>query len=136
MLPYYSLFDNLQYSVQGRTVTLTGALTSNHAITKNSAENAVKKIEGVDKVVNDIKILPPSPGDQQARERVYHALNNMGGLSQYFWEAAPSIHIIVENQRVTLMGYVNSEADKNMASIAAKQVPGIFEVTNELRVVK
>ncbi len=136
MLPYYSLFDNLQYSVQGRTVTLSGSLTSNHAITKNSAEDAVKKIEGVDKVVNDIKILPPNPGDQEARERVYRALNNMGGLSQYFWEAAPSIHIIVENQRVTLMGYVNSEADKNMATIAAKQVPGIFAVTNELRVVK
>jgi len=136
MLPYYSLFDDLEFSVQGRTVTLSGSLTSIHAITKDQAENAVKNIEGVDKVINNIKILSPSPLDQQARERVYRALNRMGSLSQYFWEAAPSIHIIVDHQRVTLKGFVNSEADKNMATIAAKQVPGIFAVDNELRVVK
>ncbi len=136
MLPYYSLFDDLEYSVQGRTVTLSGVVTADHSITKSEAEGAVKRIEGVDKVINDIKILPPSPLDQQAREKVYRAIANTGSLSRYFWEAAPSIHIIVDNQRVTLKGYVNSEMDKNLATIAASGVPDVFKVTNELRVVK
>jgi len=136
MLPYYSLFDDLEYSVQGRTVTLSGVLTSEHGVTKSEAEAVVKRIEGVEKVINDIKILPPSPMDQQARERVYRAISNTGSLSRYFWEASPSIHIVVESQRVTLKGYVNSEMDKNMATIAAKGVPDVFQVTNDLRVVK
>lgn len=136
MLPYYSLFDDLEYSVQGRTVTLSGYVTSEHAGTKNEAENVVKRIEGVDKVINNIKILPPSPMDQEARERVYRALNNAGSLSRYFWEAAPSIHIIVDGQRVILKGFVNSEGDKNLATITAKGVPDVFSVTNELSVVK
>src|SRR5579884_3296947 len=128
MLPYYSLFDDLGYSVQGRTVTLTGVLTSQDAITKNDAERAVKRIEGVEKVVNNIDVLPPSPVDDRVRRRTYDALMRTGGLSKYFWEAAPSIHIIVRNQRVTLAGFVMNEADKNMAGIAAKTVPGVFEV--------
>ncbi len=136
MLPYYSLFDDLEYNVQGRTVTLSGALTSEHSITKSEAEGVVKRIEGVDKVINNIKILPPSTMDQEAREKVYRAISNTGSLSRYFWEAAPSIHIIVEGQRVTLKGYVNSETDKNLATIAAKGVPDVFQVTNDLRVVK
>jgi hyperosmotically inducible protein len=136
MLPYYSLFDDLEYTVQGRTVTLSGSLSSEHAVTKSDAENAVKRIEGVDKVIDNIKVLPASPMDEQARIQVYRSLANTGSLSRYFWEAAPSIHIIVDNQRVTLKGFVNSEMDKNLATIAANQVPGIFQVTNELRVVK
>lgn len=136
MLPYYSLFDDLEYSVQGRTVTLSGAVTSEHAITKSDAENAVKGIEGVDKVINNIKVLPPAPMDQEARERVYRTLANTGSLSRYFWEAAPSIHIIVDGGRVTLKGFVMNEGDKNLATIAANSVPDVFQVTNELRVVK
>ena len=136
MLPYYTLFDSLGYTVQGRTVTLTGTLTSQDAVTKKDAEIAVKKIEGVEKVVNDINVLPPSPMDDRIRERTYRALNRTAGLSRYFWEAAPSIHIVVQNGRVTLDGFVLNEADKNMAGIAAKTIPGAFEVTNNLRVVK
>ena len=136
MLPYYSLFDDLEYTVQGRTVTLSGSLTSEHGVTKADAENAVKRIEGVDKVINNIKILPASPMDERARIQVYRSLENTASLSRYFWEAAPSVHIVVDNQRVTLKGFVISEMDKNLATIAANQVPGIFQVTNELRVVK
>ena len=136
MIPYYSLFDDLEYTVQGRNVTLSGAVTSEHAFLKDQAENAVKHIEGVDKVTNDMKILPPSPLDNRVRQQVYAAISRMGGLSKYFWEAAPSIHIIVENQRVTLAGFVMNEGDKNMAGIAANGVPGVFQVTNNLRVAK
>ena len=136
MLPWYSLFDDLEFSVQGRTVTLSGFLASEHAVTKSDAENAVKHIEGVDKVINNIQVLPPSPLDTQVRQQVYGALARTGGLSRYFWEAAPSVHIIVQNQRVTLAGFVDSEGDKNLATIAANGVPGVFQVTNNLRVVK
>ncbi len=136
MLPFYSRFDDLEYTVQGRTVTLKGSLTSQHAVTKSQAENVVKHIEGVDAVINNISVLPPSPLDDQARFRVYRSLANTGSLSRYFWEASPSIHIVVDNQRVTLKGVVNNEMDKNLATIAANQVPGIFQVTNELRVAK
>lgn len=136
MLPWYSLFDDLEFSVQGGTVTLSGYVTGNHAGTKSDAEHVVKHIEGVEKVVNNIKVLPPSPFDDQVREQTYAALSRTGGLSRYFWQAAPSIHIIVDNQRVKLVGIVNSEGDKNLATLAANSVPNVFQVTNELRVVK
>ncbi|HTV66268.1 MAG TPA: BON domain-containing protein [Bryocella sp.] len=136
VLPYYSLFDDLEYCVQGRTVVLSGTLTSQHSVTKEDAQAAVKRIEGVEQVTNNIKILSPNPLDQRAREQVYRKLVNTGGLSQYFWEAAPSIHIIVDNLHLTLKGYVNSEGDKNLASITAKQISSLFSVTNELQVVK
>jgi hyperosmotically inducible protein len=136
LLPYYSLFDDLEFSVQGRTVTLSGYVTGVHAVTKSEAEHAVKHIEGVDNVVNNIKVLPPSPFDDQVRARTYRSLSRTASLSRYFWEASPSIHIIVDNQHVTLRGIVNNEGDKNLASIAANTVPGVFQVTNDLRVVK
>ena len=87
-------------------------------------------------MVNNIKVLPPSPFDDQVRRQTYAAISRTGSLSRYFWEAAPSIHIVVDDQRVTLVGIVNSDGDKSMANIAANSVPGVFEVTNELRVVK
>jgi hyperosmotically inducible periplasmic protein len=136
MLPWYSLFDDIEFTVQGQTVTLSGFVTSEHAGTKSDVEKVVKHIEGVDNVINNIRILPPSPLDTRVREQVYGTLARTGALSRYFWEAAPSIHIIVENQRVTLAGFVNSEGDKNMATIAANGIPGVFQVTNNLRVVK
>jgi hyperosmotically inducible protein len=136
MLPYYSLFDDLEYCVQGRTVTLSGSLTSIHSQTKLDAEKAVKRIEGVEKVVNNIKVLPPNPLDEQAREQVYRKLVGAGGLSRYFWEAAPSIHIVVDNLHLTLKGYVDSEGDKNLAGITAKEIPSLFSVENDLQVVK
>lgn len=136
MLPYYSLFDDLQYSVQGRTVTLSGSVTSMHAETKQDAERVVQKIEGVEKVINNITVDPPAPFDQQIREQVYRKLNNAGGLSQYFWEAAPSIHIVVRNSNVTLKGYVDSVGDKDLAGITVKQIANVFNVKNELQVIK
>jgi len=136
MLPYYSLFDDLEYCAQGRTVTLSGSLTAIHSQTGQDAAKAVKHIEGVEKVVNNIRVLPPNPLDERAREQVYRKLVSTGGLSQYFWEAAPSIHIVVDNLHLTLKGYVNSEGDKNLAGITAKEVPSLFSVTNDLQVVK
>lgn len=134
MLPYYSLFDDLRYRVNGSTVDLLGDV--NTPSLKGDAEAAVKRIEGVEKVNNQINILPPSTVDQRIRERTARAIFSFGGLSRYGWEAAPSIHIIVKNGRTTLLGVVDSEADKNAAGIRANSVPGVFSVTNNLVVAK
>ncbi len=135
-LLHYGMYDEIEYSVQGRTVTLNGAVINSHSQTRQDAERAVKRIEGVDKVVNNIRVLPPNLLDDEARERVFRALSRTGGLSQYFYPASPDIRIIVDNHRLTLKGYVNNEGDKNMANVAANQVRDLFQVTNNLQVVK
>ena len=135
-LPYYSMFDDLEYSVQGRTVTLSGAVTSLHSQTRQDAERAVKRIEGVDKVVNNIEILPPSPIDQQIRERVRKTIYSYGPLFKYSRDPNPPIRIIVKNSRVTLEGVVDSEGDKNLCTLRVNQISSVLSVTNNLRVVK
>jgi hyperosmotically inducible protein len=135
LLPYYGVFDDLEYRVDGRTVTLMGYVTSQHAVTKKDAENAVKHIDGVDKVINNIEVLPPSPMDDRLRMQLYRAIYGYGPLFKYANMTIPSIHIVVKNGRVILTGVVDSETDKNLAGVRAKTVPGLFEVTNNLRVV-
>jgi hyperosmotically inducible protein len=134
MLPYYSLFDELGFTVRGNNVELFGYVNDSALI--GEAENVTKRIEGVDKVTNNIKLLPPAPQDQRIREEAARRIFSTDGLSRYSWEAAPSIHIVVDRGKIRLIGYVNSESDKNMAGIAANQVPGAFGVTNDLKVVK
>ena len=134
-LNYYGVFDDIEYTVEGRTVTLSGWLTSEHSATKKYANDAVKHIEGVDQVVNNIQVLTPRPLDSQTRRRVLNALARTGQLDQYFWQVSPDIHIIVNGLNVTLVGYVNNEGDKNLATIATKQVRNVFDVTNDLHVV-
>jgi len=133
MLPYYSVFDNLAYRVDGRTVTLEGQVVE--PVLKSDAENSIKRIEGVDRVVNNIEVLPPSPMDDRIRRQMYKAIYSYGPLFKYGHMAVPSIHIIVKNGRVILDGVVDNETDKNLAGMRANQVPGVFQVTNNLRVV-
>ena len=132
MLPYYSVFDDLAYSVNGDTVTLYGSV-SNPTL-KKDAENVVKKIEGVEHVDNRINALPPSPMDDQLRIAEYRAIYSKAPLQKYGWGAVPSIHIIVNNGRVTLTGVVDNQSDKDLANIAANGVPGVFGVQNNLQV--
>lgn len=136
MLPWYTMFDDLEYTVQGRDVTLNGYVTSIDAGTKQQAAGVVKQIEGVEKVTNNIQVLPPNPLDDRVRNETYEALARTASLSRYFYPAAPGIHIIVKNQRVILRGTVLNEGDKQLATIAANTVPGVFQVTDELQVVK
>jgi hyperosmotically inducible protein len=133
LLPYYNVFDNLEFSLNGRTVTLSGQVVQ--AVTKKDAESAVKRIEGVEQVVNNIEVLPPSSMDDRIRRQVYNSIYSYGPLFKYGNMTVPPIHIIVKNGRVTLDGVVDSEGDKNLAGIRANQVPGTFGVTNNLRVV-
>jgi len=134
MLPYYGVFDNLAYKVDGDTVTLMGEVS--RPTLKSDAENVVKKIEGVEHVKNEIEVLPPSPADDRIRRAVYHAVYGNPTLERYALQAVPPIHIIVKNGNVTLVGVVASEADKNIAGLKANGVSGVFGVTNNLQVEK
>lgn len=134
MLPWYGVFDSLGYQVNGTEVTLTGDVTSQHAVTKDDAQNFVSKIPGVTKVINNIKVLPPSPFDDQIRREEYRAVFSKGDLGGYTMGAIPQVHIIVDGGHVTLKGTVMNQMDKNMAGIAANTVPGVFSVTNDLNV--
>jgi hyperosmotically inducible protein len=116
LLPYYSVFDNLAFRIDGDTVTLEGQVVR----PKSDAEGVVKNLEGVGKVVNNIEVLPPSPMDDQIRRAEYRAIFSEPGLSRYSQSAVPSIHIIVKNGNVILVGVADNEADKNLASIRAK----------------
>jgi hyperosmotically inducible protein len=134
MLPYYGVFDDLKFQVEGHTVILSGYVTSHDSVTKSDAENSVKHIEGVEKVVNNIEVLPPSSMDDGIRAETYRAIYGYGPLFKYANMTIPSIHIIVKNGHVTLEGVVDSETDKNVAGIRANSVPGVFSVTNNLQV--
>ena len=130
MLPWYSVFDNLAYKVEGDKVTLYGQVT--RPSLKSDAESAVKSIEGVASVVNNIEILPPSPMDDQLRRAIYRAIYGDAALSRYSIQAVPSIHIIVKGGNVTLEGVVDNETDKNLANLRANGVPNVFSVKNNL----
>lgn len=132
MIPYYTLFDDLGFTVRGTHVELTGAVNDGALISE--AMNAVKHIEGVEQVSNNIKLLAPLPDDERIRHEAARRIFSTGGLSRYSYEAAPSLHIVVDHGHLRLIGYVLSAADKNMAGIAANQVPGVFSVQNDLQV--
>jgi hyperosmotically inducible protein len=132
MLPYVGVFDFLAYKVQDGTVTLLGDVV--RPVTKSDAESAVKHIEGVEKVDNQINVLPPSPMDDRLRIRLFRAIYGYPALQKYELGVQKPIRIIVKNGRVTLEGVVDSEADKNLAGIRANGVSGTFQVTNNLQV--
>ena len=132
VLPFYSVFDNLEYKINGSEVTLLGQVT--RPTVKLDAENAVKAIEGVTKVINNIEVLPVSPMDDQIRRAEFRAIYSEPALQRYAFGPVPPIHIIVKGGRVTLEGVVDNQGDKNLVYIRANSVPGVFSVTNNLRV--
>ena len=132
LLPYYSVFDNLLFKVDGDKVTLLGQVV--RPTLKSDAENAVKDIEGVASVTNQIEVLPVSPMDDGLRRALYRAIYGDTALSRYGMSALPSIHIIVKNGNVALEGVVDSESDKNLANLRASGVTNVFSVTNNLTV--
>jgi hyperosmotically inducible periplasmic protein len=132
MLPYFGVFDNIAFKVDGYTVTLLGQVE--RPTLKSDAGNVVKHIEGVEKVDNQIEVLPPSPMDDGLRRRLYRAIYGYPSLEKYALGVQKPIRIIVKNGNVTLEGVVGNEGDKNVAGIRANSVSGIFSVTNNLRV--
>ena len=133
MLPFYGVFDNLAYKVDpDGTVTLLGQVS--RPTLKSDAENVVKRIEGVEKVVNNIEVLPTSINDDNIRGAVHRAIFGNSVLSQYQLRAVSPIHIIVKNGHVTLEGVVARAMDKQIAGMQANGVSGVFSVTNNLQV--
>jgi hyperosmotically inducible periplasmic protein len=132
MLPYFGVFDNIAFKVDGYTVTLLGQVV--RPTLKSDAGNVVKHIEGVEKVDNQIEVLPPSSMDDRLRLRLYRAIYGYPALEKYALGVQKPIRIIVKNGNVTLEGVVDNEGDKNFAGIRANGVSGIFSVTNNLRV--
>jgi len=132
MLPWYGVFDNLEYSINGNNVTLSGQVV--RPSTKRDALAAIKHIEGVGNVVDNITVLPPSGFDNQIRRAEYRAIFSEAQLSGYSMGVNPSIHIIVNNGHVTLVGYVDNETDVHLATLRANSVPNVFSVTNNLKV--
>ena len=133
LLPYYSIFDWFQFSVQGHTVTLQGEVVQ--PVLKSDAENVVKRVEGVEQVVNNIKVLPLSGLDNGIRRAEFRAIYGNPALSdRYGFQAMPPIHIIVDNGHVTLKGFVANSMDKNIAGVQANGVPNVFSVDNQLQV--
>ena len=133
MLPYFSVFDWITYKVDGFNVTLMGQVV--RPTLKSDSENAVKHIEGVEHVDNQIEVLPPSSIDDGIRRRLYRTIYGFPGLEKYALGVQKPIRIIVKNGHVTLEGVVDNEADKNLAGLRANTVSGIFSVTNNLQVV-
>lgn len=132
-LPYFGVFDDLGFTVNGGTVTLVGEVT--RPVLKIDAERTVKEVEGVTSVVNNIEVLPVSPMDDQIRRAVFRAIYTDPQLStRYGYEAIPSIHIIVKNGNVRLEGVVADQFDKNLCNIRANSVPGVFKVEDDLQV--
>jgi len=132
MLPYFGVFDNIGFQVHGGTVTLLGEVT--RPALKSDAEGAIKHIEGVDRVVNNIEVLPPSPMDDQLRLALYRAIYGYPALEKYALGVQKPIRIIVKAGHLALDGVVDSDGDKNLAGVRANGVPGLFSVTNNLRV--
>jgi hyperosmotically inducible protein len=133
MLPYFGVFDYIAFKVDGGTVTLLGEVV--RPSIKSDAENSLKHIEGVEKVDNQIDVLPPSPMDDGLRRRLYRSIYGYPALEKYALGVQKPIRIIVKNGHVTLEGVVDNASDKNLAGMRANGVPGIFSVTNNLQVV-
>lgn len=131
-MPFLSIFDNLSYRIDGDTVHLYGQVI--RPTLKAQAANRVARIEGVVHVDNQIEVLPLSPFDDRLRLAVARAVYGQPALNRYALGANPSIHIIVKNGNVTLEGVVNDDGARNIANIQANGVPGVFSVTNNLRV--
>jgi hyperosmotically inducible periplasmic protein len=131
-LPYYSVFDNLNFTYDGETVVLDGEVV--RPTTRSDAERAVNDVEGVEQVVNRIEVLPLSSIDDRIRLTAYRRIFSHPQLSRYAVQPVPPIHIIVKNSRIKLEGVVASNSDKIVAGMLANQIPGVFNVENNLRI--
>jgi hyperosmotically inducible periplasmic protein len=134
MLPYFGVFDYIAFKVDGYNVTLLGQVV--RPVTKSDAEGAIKHIEGVEKVDDQIEVLPPSPMDDGLRVQLYRSIYGFPALEKYALGVQKPIRIIVKNGHVSLEGVIDNDTDKNLVGVRANGVPGIFSVANNLQVVK
>jgi len=128
LVPGYTAFDWLAYRIDSAKVTLLGAVT--HADLKRDAERAVKRIEGVESVQNDIEVLPESASDDRIRHAILQSINQQ--MAVYLVELVKRIHIIVKNGNVTLEGEVSSQADKERAAALGKHGQDVRDLDHKL----
>ncbi len=155
-LPEYGVFDDLRFQIKDYTVTLRGS--ASRPILKSSAENVTKKVEGVQKVINEIEVLPLSRLDDDIRARVYAAIYFHPILSRYnpnrgtpAWITPARraagitndppfgyhpIHIVSKNGNVRLVGVVDNASDQQVAGMQANSVSGVFSVENDIQVIQ
>jgi hyperosmotically inducible protein len=132
-LPHYGVFDNIKYELRGNTVILSGKVADPR--NKKDAEDVIEDLNGVQRVVNNIEILPPSSFDNSIRRRILRTFADRG-LYRYLQEPKPSVRIIVDGGRVELEGYVINRGDYNLMNILANGVSGVFSVRNNLLIEK
>ncbi|MCC7031527.1 MAG: BON domain-containing protein [Acidobacteria bacterium] len=150
-LPYYGVFDFLSFTYEKGTVTLKGFAYANSL--KDDAEAAVRRARGVDTVVNEIEVAPASLNDDRIRRDAFYRIYTDDFLSRYAPGGAYGayidavqfsrypgtqplgnypIHVVVKGGRITLLGLVGNESDKQIAGVRAREVTGTFGVENEL----
>jgi hyperosmotically inducible periplasmic protein len=135
LLPYYTVFDFLAFRVEpGGTLRLLGQVV--RPTLKDDAERRVKGVAGIDKIINDIEVLPVSPADDAIRYAVARNIYRSDALDRYGFTSQPSIHIIVKQGRVALEGVVDNESDKSVAGLKAREINGVFDVKNNLIVAR
>lgn len=133
MVPRYGVFDNIEFQLDGSTVILMGEVSK--PIVKDDAKNALRHVEGVTRVVNNIEVLPLSPNDDRLRMAVYRAVYGAPALApRYAMQANPPIRIIVKNGHVRLEGFVANQMDRSIAGMRASGVFGAFSVKNDLKI--
>lgn len=132
-LPYYGVFDQIGFGFDGATVTLSGKV--NNSRNKKDAERAMKKIDGIKQVINNIEILPPSSFDDQIRRRLLREVARKG-LFRYVQEPNPSVRLIVESGHISLEGVVANRVDYNLMNILANGIESVFSVRNNLQIEK
>jgi hyperosmotically inducible periplasmic protein len=133
-LPYYGVFDSIGFQVDGHKVILNGKVARSR--NRKDAEYAIKRIAGVDEVVNNIEVLPLSSFDNSIRIRLLRTYNRSAGLFRYLQEPNPSVRLIVDRGHITLVGYVANRGDYNLMNILANGVSDVFSVKNNLIIEK
>ena len=131
-MPYYGVFDSIAFQIDGGTVILSGKVYN--GINRKTAQSRVSRLKGVTEVINNIEILPPSNFDDRIRRATVRGLLNTGGIYRFLIGPTPSMRIIVDNGHLTLEGNVATKGDVRIAYIVARGVPGVFSVTNNLKV--
>jgi osmotically-inducible protein OsmY len=127
----FSIFDDVGVDVAGGHVRLSGRVTI--PVKKQEIGERVSRLDGVVGVTNDIGVLPVSPVDDRLRRVVANAIYSHPNFWRYAERPQPPIHIIIEHQRVTLTGSVESQGDRVLAYSLA-QVTGVINVDNRLQV--
>jgi osmotically-inducible protein OsmY len=128
--PYYTLWDQIDFTVANGQVELTGAVSQPYK--KRDIERLVNKVPGITSVADNIKVLPLSEFDNRLRRVVANAIYRDPVLSRYAGMGWAPIHIIVDNGHVTLTGMVNSDLEKQVAGMRASQAMTFGAVVNHL----